>query len=240
MNFLRQGISTFLLTSSKGESSLLFKALFISLAVHTAVLYIAYFSRINDLHDNAIRQNRVEISYEPTHKRVADIREYPIRMAQRLDLSNNPGFFSDGAIPVSLVKERPMPPLGMFYERKPERIRTMELSRRVSITPIKSGKINNPVYAAYNEMVRERIKERVYANYDKMERGSVYLTFLLDEHGVLEGAKIIPEKTDAPEHLQEISIRSLREASPFPAFLKGMNLTEYPFNIEIQYQVSDN
>ena len=72
-----------------------------------------------------------------------------------------------------------------------------------------------------------------------MERGSVYLTFLLDEHGVLEAAKIIPEKTDASEHLQEISMRSLREASPFPPFLKGMNLTEYPFNIEIQYQVSD-
>jgi TonB family protein len=89
-------------------------------------------------------------------------------------------------------------------------------------------------------MVRDRIKEKVYENYDKMERGSVYLTFLLDAHGVLEAAKIIPEKTDASEHLQEIAMRSLKEASPFPPFLKGMNLTEYPFNIEIQYQVSDN
>ena len=145
------------------------------------------------------RQNRIEISYKPVHKRAADIREYPIRPAQHLDLSNNQKFFSDGTIPVSLVKERPTLPFGMFYERKPERMRTMELSHRVSITPIKSEKINNPVYAAYNEMVRDRIKEKVYANYDKMERGSVYLTFLLDEHGVLEAAKIIPEKTDASD-----------------------------------------
>jgi hypothetical protein len=72
-----------------------------------------------------------------------------------------------------------------------------------------------------------------------MERGSVYLTFLLDQNGELKAAQIIPEKTDASPHLQEIAIRSLREASPFPAFLKGMNLSEYPFNIEIQYQVSD-
>jgi hypothetical protein len=72
-----------------------------------------------------------------------------------------------------------------------------------------------------------------------MERGSVYLTFLLDDHGVLKASHIIPEKTDASQHLQEIAMRSLREASPFPAFLKGMNLSEYPFNIEIQYQVSD-
>ena len=73
-----------------------------------------------------------------------------------------------------------------------------------------------------------------------MERGSVYLTFLLDDHGVLKAARIIPEKTDASEHLQEIALRSLRDASPFPPFLKGMNLTEYPFNIEIQYHVSDD
>ena len=218
----------------------LFKALFISLAVHTAVLCVTYFSRINDPHYKAIRQNRVEISYEPAYKKAADIREYPIKPAQYLDLSYNQKLFSNGTILVSLAKERPTLPFGMFYEHKPERMRTMELSHRVSLVPIKSEKINNPVYAAYNEMVRERIKEKVYANYDRMERGSVYLTFLLNESGALEAARIIPEKTDASEHLQKISIRSLREAGPFPAFLKGMNLTEYPFNIEIQYQVSDN
>ena len=38
---------------------------------------------------------RVEISYKPIHKRAVDIREYPIRPAQQLDLSNNQKFFSD-------------------------------------------------------------------------------------------------------------------------------------------------
>ena len=218
----------------------IFKAIFISLAAHTAILCVTYFSKVNDPHYKAIRQNQVEITYRPVHrKRAADIREYPIKMAQHLDLSNSPRFFSDGTIPVSLSKESPTLPFGMLYERKPESMHSMELSRRVSITPIKSEKINNPVYAAYNEMVRDRIKEKVYDNYDRMERGSVYLTFLLDEHGVLKVARIIPEKTDASDHLQEIALRSLREASPFPPFLKGMNLTEYPFNIEIQYEVSD-
>ena len=71
----------------------------------------------------------------------------------------------------------------------------------------------------------------------------MYLTFLfllsMITVKVLVSAQIISEKTDASEHLQEIAMRSLKEASPFPRFLKGMNLTEYPFNIEIQYQVSD-
>ena len=218
----------------------IFKAIFISLAVHTTLLCVTYFSRINDPHYKAVRQNRIEISYKPIHQRAVDIREYPIRLAQHLDFSNNQKLFSDGNIPVSLVKERPMLPFGMLYERKPEHMRTMELSHRVSIRPITSEKINNPVYAAYNEMVRDRIKEKVYQNYDKMERGNVYLTFLVDDQGVLKAAQIIPEKTNASEHLQEIAMKSLREASPFPACLKGMNLWEYPFNIEIQYQVSDD
>jgi len=217
----------------------LFKAIFISLAAHTAILCFTYFTRVNDPQYKAIRQNRVEISYRPVHNRVVDIHEYPIRPSQKLDLSNNSKIFSDGSIPVSLVKDRPELPFGMFYERKPEHMRSMELSHRISITPIRSEKINNPVYAAYNEMVRDRIKEKVYQNYDKMEAGSVYLTFLVDQSGALMEARIIEEKTTASEHLQEIALRSLKEASPFPAFLKGMNLTEYPFNIEIQYQVSD-
>ena len=114
------------------------KALFISLAAHTAVLCVTYFSRINDPHYKALRQNQIEISYRPDHKRTADIREYPIRLAQHLDLSSNAQFFSDGTIPVNLVKEGSNLPFGMLFEHKPEHMRSMELSRRVSIMPIKS------------------------------------------------------------------------------------------------------
>ena len=78
----------------KMTENFLFKAIFISLAAHTAVLCVTYFSRINDPHYKAIRQNRVEISYKPAHKKAVDIREYPIRLAQYLDLSNNPEIFS--------------------------------------------------------------------------------------------------------------------------------------------------
>jgi hypothetical protein len=215
------------------------KAAVISLAAHSAMLFFTYVHKINDSQYKATRQKRIEISYKPTYERAPDIHEYPIKPAQALDLNNNQRFSSNGTIPVSVINDKQMLPFGMMYERKPQEMRAMELSRKESITPIKSEKINNPVYAAYNEMVRERIKERVYANYDRMERGSVYLTFLVDAHGRLEVAKIIPEKTNASQHLQDIALRSLHEASPFPPFLKGMSLTEYPFNIQIQYQVSD-
>lgn len=216
----------------------LFKAVFISLAAHTAILWVACMNRMNSPHEGALRLHQIEVSYQSYHKKI--VQGHPVRMTRRLDLSNNQKFFSNGTIPVNLVKERSMKPLGMFYESPSEHRRTMELSRRVSIMPIISEKINNPVYAAYNEMVRDRIKEKVYDNYDKIQGGIVYLTFLLDDNGVLKASRIIPEKTNASQHLQELSLRSLREASPFPRFLKGMNLSEYPFNIEIQYEVSDN
>ena len=217
-------------------------ALLLSLTIHTSILWGTYLLKAKDLHYKAMGPNHVEISYKPFHHhRAVDIREYPIRPAQQLDLSNNSRIFSsDGTIPISLVKEKQTLPFGMLYERKSERRITMQLSRRISVAPIESEKINNPAYAAYSEMVRSRIKEKVYQNYDKMEKGSVYLTFILDDRGVLAVSKIIPEKTDASGHLQEISLRSLKEASPFPHFLRGMTLPEYTFNIEIQYQVSDD
>jgi len=217
----------------------LFKALFISLAAHTAVLCVAFFNRINDPHYKAAHQNRIEISYKP-FQRPVDIREYPIRPAQHLDLSNNQRFFSDGSIPVSLVKDRQSLPFGMLDERRPEHMRSMELSPRVAIMPVTSEKINDPVYVAYQNIVHDRLQEKVYEkHYDKMGDGSVYLTFLLNDQGVLVAAQIIQEKTSASAYLQEMAMKSLRDASPFPAFLKGMNLKEYSCDIEIQYHVSD-
>ncbi|MDE2222664.1 MAG: hypothetical protein KGK03_06305 [Candidatus Omnitrophica bacterium] len=217
----------------------IFKALFISLTAHTVILCAAFLTKINNHHYAALKRKQVEITYRPMRRRQVDIRQYPIRPSQRLDLSNNRKLFDQGTVPVSLGHEKSMLPFRMFDEHKPEHFSTMELNRRVFIKPITSAKINNPVYALYNEMIRDRIKEKVYANYDRMEAGVVYLTFLLDKHGVLRAARIIPGKTNASEHLQEISMRSLRQASPFPPFLKGMNLEEYSFNIEIQYQVND-
>ena len=217
----------------------LFKALFISLAAHTAIICVTYFNRMNDPHYKALRENRIEISYKPIRKHSVDIREHPIKLAQHLDLSNDQKLFSAGDFPVSLVKEKPALPMGMFYERRPEHMREMELSHRISIMPIKSEKINNPVYSAYGDMVRSRISEQAYKNYDKLEAGTVYLAFLVDKQGMLLDARIVPEKTNASEHLQDIAMRSLKGASPFPPAFKGMSLEEYSYDIVVEFQVSD-
>ena len=101
----------------------IFKALFISLAAHTALLCVTYLAgSMTRIIRPSVRIGLKSVTSQCTIRAV-DIREYPIRPAQQLDLSNNQKLFSDGTIPVSLVKERPMLPFGMFYERKPEHMR---------------------------------------------------------------------------------------------------------------------
>jgi hypothetical protein len=214
------------------------KALFISLTLHTAFVCSGLLWHFHPAHRPV--QKRVEISYRPDKGRKApDVRQHPVKPSQKLDLKNTTMMTSDGTVPLKLAKEsQPLAKNFMMHERKPEQIRSAQMAHRVTITPIKSAKINNPAYAAYNEMVRNRIEEKVYQNYRKMEAGAIYLTFILSSDGTLKASQIIDEKSRGSQNLKDTSIKSLHQAQ-FPPFLKGMTLPEYTFNIEIQYQVHE-
>ena len=218
---------------------LLPKALFISLVIHTLLVCGGYFLKMPELRKADKAKEGVEIAYRPARPRTPDLKQRPVRPVQRLDLKSTSVIPAQGTVPVKLAKPgQGLPKNFTVYERKPQPIRSMQSTSRVSITPIRSEKINNPAYAAYNEMVRSRIEEKVYANFSKMEAGVVYLTFVLSSDGTLKASQIIDGKTRATPNLKDISIKSLKQAQ-FPPFLKGMTLPEYTFNIEIQYQVND-
>ncbi len=193
-----------------------------------------------DLHKDGVRSKGVEIAYRPAPRpRVPDLKQRPIKPSQQMDLKNSSVIPVQGMVPVKLAKpDQGLPKNFTVDERRPRIIRSMQASYRVSMTRIKSEKINNPAYASYNELVRRRIEEKVYANFSKMESGTVYLTFVLVSDGTLKAAQIIEAKSRATGNLQDISMKSLKQAQ-FPAFLKGMTLPEYTFNIEIQYQLND-
>ena len=214
------------------------KALFISLTIHTVLLCSVMLWRAPQV-KHAAQIRNVAIDYKLRVKKTdPDLRERPIRPAQKLDLKNS-SMGEDGVIPLKTVKENQAFARNfMMYERKPEQVRSILSTRRVAVVPIKSEKINSPAYAAYNEMVRSRIEEKVYANFTKMEPGSVYLTFIITADGTLKAFQTIVEKTHATQNLRNISTKSLQQAQ-FPPFFKGMTLPEYTFNIEIQYQVKD-
>ena len=215
------------------------KALFISLTVHTVFICSGFIMHW-PAHQRALdRERQVEISYRPQYrKKPVDMREHPVKPVSRLDLQNSlrP---RDGAIPMKLAREQVGLANNLIMSRpKPGLLHSGAMAHQVLISPVGSAKINNPAYAAYTEMVRSRIEEKVYDNFNKLEPGDVYLTFAISSDGTLKGFQIIDEKTHASQNLKDSSRKSMREAE-FPPFFKGMSLPEYTFNIEIQYQVRD-
>ncbi len=212
----------------------LFKALFISLTIHTIVVCSSYFVKMPEL--KKIRDKRVEISYRPPNPKKLDIRQHIIKPAQKLDLQNSL-LSNNDTIGVKLTKgDQDLKDFTM-YERKPVQIRSEQASH-VTVTPITSEKVNNPIYTSYQDRIRESIKERVYANYSHLDRGNVYLTFVVASDGSLKAYQVMEGRTKASQNLRYISTKSLKEAH-FPPFLKGMTLPEYTFNIEVEYQVVD-
>lgn len=213
----------------------IYKALFISITIHTILVCGSYWVKLPQI--KRIQQKRVEITYRPPNPKTLDITQHSIKPAQKLDLRNSLLAAND-TIGVKLAKDNQDLKGLTMYERKPVEISSAQ-ANHITVTPIKSEKINDPIYTSYQDRVRESIKERVYANYSRLDRGNVYLTFIIASDGSLKDYQIIDDKTRASQNLRYISTKSLKEAR-FPPFLKGMTLPEYTFNIEIEYQVSDD
>lgn len=124
--------------------------------------------------------------------------------------------------------------------QKPKILEEKKIKRRVAVPAVETAQIKNPSYLSYYQVVRNRIKERAYANYEsygKPDSGEVYLTFILDANGMLKKINIIDDRTKANQNLRQISIRSVEESSAFPAFPPELSYPELSFNAIISYEV---
>ena len=124
--------------------------------------------------------------------------------------------------------------------QKPRISEEQKPKRRVAVPALETAQIKNPLYLSYYQIVRNRIKERAYANYvsyGKLDAGEVYLTFILDASGTLKKINIVEERTRANQHLRQISVRSVEESSSFPSFPKELSYPELSFNAIISYEV---
>lgn len=214
------------------------KAIFISVAIHTAVVCSGYLMHM-PVKEKKQKVKGIEITVKPPAPKKLDVKDRPVKPAQQLDLKNTARSSNDNRVAVKLNRQETLPKNFMMVDRKRQIIQTSPRAHKISVTPIKSEKINNPAYAAYNEMVRSRIESKVYENYQQtLEAGGVYLTFVIAADGSLKASQIIHDRSHGTTRLKEISLKSIQDCS-FPPFLKGMTLPEYTFNIEIQFQVKD-
>lgn len=127
----------------------------------------------------------------------------------------------------------------VVLNKQPAMISEVNVKRKVSVPVLKSEKINNPLYQNYYQAIRSVIKKRAYSNYSQSDTGEVYLTFVLLSDGSLKQLQIIDERTSANRYLRETSLKSIKDASPFPSFPSDLTYPELSFNVVISYEVEE-
>ncbi|MFC1508774.1 TonB family protein [Candidatus Omnitrophota bacterium] len=94
-------------------------------------------------------------------------------------------------------------------------------------------------YISYYKAVREKIRKHTDRNYPRNRRlgqGEVFLSFRVASSGELIEVKVIDEKSVDYLSLRNIAINSIRDASPFPPFPKGMSHYQISFNVIISFE----
>ncbi len=94
-------------------------------------------------------------------------------------------------------------------------------------------------YISYYHAVRERIRKFADRNYPRKRRlgqGEVFLSFVVASSGELLQVRVVNEKSAESFALRNLAINSIRDASPFPPFPKGMSQYQITFNVVISFE----
>ena len=96
---------------------------------------------------------------------------------------------------------------------------------------------NTPSCLNYYYYIREQIRRNLEKVYNPQDgEGEVAVTFVLTQAGELAGVKIIEEKSSPDPALHRLSYASLKGASPFKPFPKGLSLQQISFNLTIVFK----
>ena len=94
-------------------------------------------------------------------------------------------------------------------------------------------------YISYYRAVREKIKRYADRNYLRNRRlgeGEIFLSFVVASSGELLQAKVVAARSVDDPLLRNIGMNSIRDASPFPSFPKGMSQYQITFNVIIAFE----
>jgi len=145
-------------------------------------------------------------------------------------------------IPISnkdgiLRSSKPLTPQPIFIKPAVIKLDVIPIKKKISLPPIEMNKINNPSYVSYYQLVREKIRRAAYQIYTHTETGEVYLAFVILNEGSLKEVRLIEEKSSPNFYLREIAQRSIKDASPFPAFPKELDYPQLSFNVIISFEI---
>lgn len=126
---------------------------------------------------------------------------------------------------------------GLFTKPEFNKPDIIAVKKKITIPAIDAGKINNPSYISYYQIVREKIRRAAYQNYARTETGEVYLSFVISSAGDIKGARLVEEKSSPSPYLREIALRSIGDAAPFPNFPKELDYSQLSFNVVISFEI---
>jgi len=109
---------------------------------------------------------------------------------------------------------------------------------KITLSPQQElDKNQSPSYLAHSQIVREKIKRALYQNYNRMEEGQVFITFVLTSQGRLKNVRLIDKKSAAIGYLRKIALESVKDASPFPPFPEELDYKQLSFNVIISFEI---
>jgi len=123
-------------------------------------------------------------------------------------------------------------------QNKPK-LAKLDTKKKKSIVSTLESKMENPLYKTYYQKIRERIKRRAYRNYTKHEEGEIYLSFMIANDGTLRAVKVFKDKSTPNDFLQQITLKSVQDAAPYPKFPSDLDFPELSFNVIISFELGD-
>jgi len=222
--------------------------LIISLAIHGAIL-------LNNFNLNTFSSKetlkKTELSYVKELQKPKEIQAKkepspkPILINKDLLLKLPPKINTQEKSPPPFIDENTQfdknkrPVFGPSAFNKPafSKPEIVAMKKKINLPPTDVEKINNPTYISYYQIVREKIRRAAYQNYSINQEGEVHLYFIVSCDGYLKEVRLAEEKGPANPALTEISLMSIKDASPFPNFPPDLNYPHLSFNIIISYEI---
>lgn len=114
-----------------------------------------------------------------------------------------------------------------------------QIPQKMVVMPdIPSETAKSPEYKSYYQLIREKIRRFSYYNYHKLEEGEVLVSFILDPQGGVIDAAIDAKKSSPSPYLRETALKSVKEASPYPAFPEKLKKNKtLSFNVVISFEL---
>jgi TonB family protein len=158
----------------------------------------------------------------------------PLKLPDKVNMSKTPDIDKETLFKKIQNTLRNQTPLTKPAISKPDII---AIKKKITLPPMNTDKINNPSYLSYYQIVREKIRRAAYQNYLRTETGEVYVTFVLNQGGVLQDIQLVNEKSSPSTYLRDITMRSIKDATPFPTFPKELDYPELTFNVVISFEI---